>query len=132
MNKELWGTPHSPSVVFDKVSVMDKLQSSKMAMKLIESKPEIKTPKETMAWVRQAMALLGKTVMQTIQENESLRYLVGVSKGLFDSNRVGSLLFDMEGHIEQLESDKLLDGKAAEITHDAITHWAKLEAETNV
>lgn len=133
MGRQLWGlAPHSHAVVFDKVTMMDKLQHSKMAIKLIETKPQIKTPKEVIEWVKQAMNLLGKAASLSAQDNESVQYLLNVSKGLLDTSQIGTLLLDMEGHIEALNDEKLVSGKVAEIAHAAISHWAKLEVETNV
>lgn len=132
MNRDLWGNmPHS-SVTLDSSSILDKLKNSKQAMSLITKKDMVKKPLEIIAWIKQALELLGQTYLLATQKNESVVFLQNVIKGTFDGDTIGHLLYEMEGNIEQLEVDNILSGKIAQIAHAAITHWAELEVKADV
>jgi len=129
----LWGNkPHSLFAVFDRVSVKDKLMNSKLAMGLIQQKPQIHKPSEAMEWIKQAMNLLGQAQDLTLQENESVKFFRDVAKGELDDQNLGVLLLNMESSAEALDNDDSLSGKVAEVAHAAISHWAALEVKENV
>ena len=133
MNTQLWGrNPHSSFVVFDSASQLEKLKNSKLAMQLMLERASLKNSLEVLSWLKRAMALLGSANDLNIQNNESIQILEKISKGVFDSQGESILFNTMEKRVYELEDSEILTGKAAEVAHLAISHWAELERASNV
>ena len=127
MNKMLWGNkPHSLSTVFDSVSPLEALKNSRLAIGLIAEKPNLKKTIEIMSWTKRATALLG-----AVQEITHDSYLIlrSIAQGQYDDEGLFSLWAMMDKNVRTLDEDKVFSDKVGDMAHQAISHWAKLEAD---